>query len=82
MTKFASADIARNTVLCDGKQDIKTRYGNNFQTSFSIQKEATDNLVQNYISLSVSNTFHYFLQSHPYVSKFVYICVVVCLWGS
>ena len=41
MTKFASADIARNTVLCDGKQDIKTRYGN-FQTSFSIQKEATD----------------------------------------
>ena len=42
MTKFASADMARNTVLCDGKQDIKTRYGNNFQTSFSIQKEATD----------------------------------------
>lgn len=34
------------------------------------------NLVQNHISLSVSNTLHYFLQNHPYVSEFSYIWVL------
>lgn len=31
-------------------------------------------MVQNDISLLLSNTLHYFLQSYPYVSEFSYIC--------
>ena len=31
-------------------------------------------MVQNDISLLLSNTLHYFLQSYPYVSEFCYIC--------
>lgn len=38
------------------------------------------NLVQNHISLSVSNTLHYFLQSHPYVNEFYYLCGVASSW--
>ena len=31
-------------------------------------------MVQNDISLLLSNTLHYFLQSYPYVSEFPYLC--------
>ena len=33
-------------------------------------------MVQNDISLLLSNTLHYFLQSYPYVSEFPYICLI------
>ena len=42
---------------------------------FTIKSHKWKNLVQNHISLSVSNTLHYFLQSHPYVSEFTYLRV-------
>ena len=32
-------------------------------------------MVQNDISLLLSNTLHYFLQSYPYVSEFIYLCI-------
>lgn len=42
MTKFASVNMVRNCVLYDGEQDIRMKYGSNFQTSFSVPKKATD----------------------------------------